>query len=118
MENQGKQLLLAVGSAFAIMLLWSYLFPPEKPEQAKPAAENAAATTPAPAAGKPGAAGTTGTTPAATAAAPRGPEQLITLDSPQVRATFSSWGGALKSWKLMGEQFHEPGSPTVPDDMV
>ena len=33
MEDQGKRLMLAVGIAFAIMMVWSILFPPEKPKK-------------------------------------------------------------------------------------
>jgi YidC/Oxa1 family membrane protein insertase len=129
MEDQGKRLLIAVAIAFAIMMLWNFVFPPSKPAE-KPEDARGKAGQPAPAGGGaatpagPSAAGQTGA-PAGTAAGPaaaqprqRGPEQTIVLEYPDVRAEFSSWGGVLKSWKLRGEQFHEPGRPDTPEDMV
>ncbi|HLU65739.1 MAG TPA: membrane protein insertase YidC [Kofleriaceae bacterium] len=117
MEDQGKRLLLAVAVAFAIMLAWQFLFPPEKPApEEKPAAEQESgeraerdrgeADAPARAAEEP------------EPARPRGPEETITLESPEVRAVFSSWGGALKSWELLGDQFHVPGDPGQPEDLA
>jgi YidC/Oxa1 family membrane protein insertase len=57
----------------------------------------------------------------AVAAAPpaeRGPETLFTFTFDDVHATFSSWGGVLKSWQLLGGQFHVPGDESVPEDLV
>ncbi|HKE16337.1 MAG TPA: membrane protein insertase YidC [Kofleriaceae bacterium] len=127
MEDQGKRLMIAVVAALAIMLLWNFFFPQAKPpEQKPPAAQTPAAQTtpgtPAPAAGTPAApgapAGAPGTAPAGTTAKPRGPEQVIGFDYPGMRAEFSSWGGVLRSWKLLGSQFHEPGKAGVPEDLV
>ncbi len=141
MEDQGKRLLLAVAIAFGIMMAWTFLFPPDKPEkppEKKPeAAETQAAGQPgtAPATTQPGqpapatqpgqpAPGAAGTPPAAAGtvspAAPvvRGAEQLFTFTYPDVEATFSSYDGALKHWKLLGDQFHVPGNESVPEDLV
>lgn len=130
MEDQGKRLLLAVAIAFGIMMVWTLVFPPEKqPEKpaAKPpaAAENKAPepgaqppATPAPVPpGAPAAATAAPGAPAAATAA-RGPEQLYTFEFADVRATFSSWGGALKSWQLLGGQMHVPGDESEPEDLV
>jgi YidC/Oxa1 family membrane protein insertase len=35
-----------------------------------------------------------------------------------VKVEFSSWGGALRSWQLLGSQFHKPDHPDVPEDLV
>jgi YidC/Oxa1 family membrane protein insertase len=113
-------LLLAVAVAFAIMMLWNVLFPaeppaPEKkaedaPAQTAPASGQASAPTPAsPAAGSPS---------DAPAAKPRGAEQTFVMEFDELRAEFSSWGGVLKSWQLLGGQFHVPGKPGVSEDLV
>jgi YidC/Oxa1 family membrane protein insertase len=123
MEDQGKRLLVAVAIAFGIMLLWNVLFPTEPPpekagdgktEQSQPtqAGSPPSATPGAPSAGGSPAVG------APSASAQRGPEQTIVFESPAVRAEFSSWGGVLKSWKLLGDQFHEPGHPDRSEDLV
>ena len=125
MEDQGKRLLLAVAVAFAIMVAWTFLFPPDAPEQ-KPREDEAAEVEPGKerAGETPGreaggeAAGAEAGQAEVAEAAPRGPEQLLTLESGAVRATFSSWGGSLKSWQLIGDQFHVPGKPDQPEDMV
>ncbi len=121
MEDQGKRLMLAVVVALAIMLAWNFLFPTEKPEpqqadQRPPAAETGPA-------GQSGPATAPGTRPGETApgaATPRerGPEQIFVLEENGVRAEFTSWGGGLRAWKLLGDQFHEPGRPDVPEDLV
>lgn len=142
MEDQGKRLLIAVAVAFAIMMLWNVLFPPDKPTE-KPADQRAqqgqaapggpgAPTTPAAGASVGGTAPATGAAPStagapasgtpaasgAAAAAPRGPEQTIVLESAAVRVEFTSWGGALRSWQLLGDQFHQTGHPDLPEDLV
>lgn len=124
MEDQGKRLLIAVAVAFAIMMAWNFLFPPDPPaEQPAPAAPAAQTSgTPGapatPAAGQPTAPTAAGNATPTPAAAPRGPEQIIALESPSVKVEFSSWGGALRSWQLLGSQFHEPDHPDVPEDLV
>src|SRR5262245_39791912 len=138
MEDQGKRLLLAVAVAFAIMLLWNVLFPTAKPQDkaqdGRPRAEDVArkgdgagqstpsgpiAASGAGTAATGGAVGSgSGTSAAGAPAAARGPEQTLVLESPQVRAEFSNWGGTLSGWKLLGPQFHVPGQPDVPEDLV
>ncbi len=147
MEDQGKRLLLAVAIAFGIMMLWTMLFPADKPKPPEKKPEAAAAATQpgaAPAATQPGvapAATQPGAAPAATqpgaepvpgqpqppavaGAAPPppvvkcGPGQELVVTSEDVKATFSSCGGALKSWQLLGNQLHVPGDESTPDDLV
>jgi YidC/Oxa1 family membrane protein insertase len=121
MEDQGKRLLLAVAAAFAVMTIWMFLFPPEQPEE-KPAQDPAAETAPSeggePAApgtaedpataGEPAAPAATPTAPAATPAT-RGAEQLIEFKFDSFDAVFTSWGGALRSWKLNGDRYDVDG---------
>ncbi len=146
MEDQGKRLLLAVAIAFGIMMVWTLLFPPDKPEkppEKKPAPAEAAApgaaapaptptqpeaqpgtTAPAPTPVQPGA--QPGTQPGTTApepqlaatCAPANKNGDIVLEGADVRATFSTCGGSLKSWQLLGDQLHVPGDESVPDDLV
>ena len=134
MEDQGKRLLLAVAIAFGIMMVWTMVFPPdkaEKPPEKKPEAAATAPGAPATAAGQPGeqppatapGGAPTGETPAATPPVPApavkcDPGQLFTFTFDDVHATFSSCGGVLKSWQLLGDQFHVPGNESVPEDLV
>jgi YidC/Oxa1 family membrane protein insertase len=107
MENQGKRLLLAVALALGVILVWNMLFPPEKEEP--PKETGSAAVVP------PGAPGLAEAPPAGTpeqlaaaplVEAPRPPEVLETLEFPgRVTATFSSYGGGLRSWKLADPRF-------------
>lgn len=121
MENQGKRLLLAVGIAFAIMMVWTLLFPPEQPPEKpadKPDATQSAADgddTSRPAGDRPAG---DAAEPTAEADKPRGEEKLTVLSFDEVRAGFSSWGGSLASWELMGEQFHVPTDPSQPEDLA
>lgn len=135
MEGQGKRLLLAVSLALAVMLVWQLVFPSKKdePEPAKGSGSAVVAPTqalpppgvgaPSPAAAPTPTAGS-GTAPAAPviqAEAPRGPEQTIDLAFPgKFTARFSSYGGALVSWKLADPRFERDGTkgellPALPD---
>ena len=136
MEDQGKRLLLAVAIAFGIMMVWTLVFPPdkgEKPPEKKPetaaqaekpggppAATQSGTQPGAPAAAQPGPVEPAAVAGAATLPAPveRGPEKLFIFEFEDVRATFSSWGGALKSWQLLGDQLHTPGDESTPEDLV
>jgi YidC/Oxa1 family membrane protein insertase len=107
MEDQGKRLLLAAALAMGVFLAWNYLFPPPKPtpkpaatETAKPEVQGSPAGQPAPVAGAAAPAGAP-----AVEAAPRGPEQTITLNNGVVDAVFTSWGGGLKSWRLLDKKY-------------
>lgn len=108
MENQGKRLMLAVGLALVVILGWNLLFPPEK-EPPKPTAGSAAVAPPsapgvAPAPASPSGPATPEKAPAVEV--PRVPEETKTLTFPgRLVATFTSYGGALKSWVLGDPRF-------------
>ena len=102
MEDQGKRIILAVVLAIGVMLAWSWLFPPEKPP-VKPPAPPAETAKPAEATPTPGAPAAPGAAPVAEVA--RGPEQEIVLENHAVRAVFTSWGGAVKSWRLLDPKY-------------
>ncbi len=100
-----KRLLIAVAVSLGILLLWGKIFPPPKPSAPNPApvasqtepsreagGNNTLAANPAP--GK-----------TAEGAQARGPEQLVTLASPDVDYVFSSWGASLRHVKLKDRQF-------------
>ncbi|HET9599222.1 MAG TPA: membrane protein insertase YidC, partial [Anaeromyxobacteraceae bacterium] len=59
---------------------------------------------------------------AATAAAPvpAAAEELVVLETPEMRATFTTWGGALRSLELKGEKYQRAtkGAGAVPVDLV
>ncbi len=110
MEDQGKRLMLAVGIAFGIMLIWTTVFPPEKPEKKsedkESATEVAKPEVPTESARNRGDAPHTeveagvAPTPAPVAEIHRGPEQFFDFETPNVRARFSSYGAALTSYEL------------------
>jgi YidC/Oxa1 family membrane protein insertase len=122
MEDQGKRLLLAVAVAFAIMLGWTFLFPPEQaPKKPAPEGEPTGEVVEPDRVPGDGDRGPEAAEPGPGQIEPakmRGEEQTIVLQSPEVRATFSSWGGALKSWQLLGDQFHVPGRESLQEDLV
>lgn len=112
MEDQGKRLMLAIVIAFCIMVAWSYLFPtetpperdessqtqtddgkPAPPELPKPALREANAPS-----GQTAAIG-------AASAVERGPEQRETFEFRNLRAVFTSYGGTLASWELLGNKY-------------
>jgi YidC/Oxa1 family membrane protein insertase len=113
MEDQGKRLLLAVVIAFGIMMAWSYLFPPETPPERDESSQTETGdgkpeqpTLPKPTlreggtpqSGQPAAIG-------APTATERGPEQRETFEFPNLRAVFTSYGGTLASWELLGDKY-------------
>ncbi|MBA3395548.1 MAG: membrane protein insertase YidC [Deltaproteobacteria bacterium] len=97
MEMQGKRLLLAVGLALAVMLVWNMVFPPAKDETKKTAGSGSQVVATAPA---------TAPVIVVTPEAPRGTEQKLVLEYPgKLIATFSSYGGALVSWQLDSKKY-------------
>src|SRR5512142_1320480 len=105
------------------MFLWSSFFGPKPPKPgAKPAtppgASAPAQTAEKPAAAPPPTASTAGV-PTQAAPAPSAPEETVVLAGNGFAATFSSWGGGLKSLSLQGEKFRrKEGSASVPIDLV
>jgi len=127
MEDQGKRLLLAVAIAFGIMMVWTFLFPPDKPtpkpeeKKPEPAAQATGtpqqpAPTPAAQPGAPAAATPSAATPTAAVKCEKGQDLVVSSD--EVKATFTTCGGSLKSWQLLGEQLHTPGDEGTPEDLV
>ena len=98
MQDQGKRLLLAVGLALGVMLLWNAFFSPKTEDQKKKPTETT----------------TTAVLPSATfpttlvGTAPGAPVtnvKTIALTFPKVVATFSSKGGILESWHLTDSRY-------------
>jgi YidC/Oxa1 family membrane protein insertase len=119
--NDTRRFLLAFVLSIAVMFLWSSVFAPKPPKQAPKPAAPQSATAPAQA-GKPAEAGTqpaAAGVPTEAAPAPDAPEQTVTLAGSGFTATFSTWGGALKSLTLEGGKFRrKEGNESVPIDLV
>jgi YidC/Oxa1 family membrane protein insertase len=107
MQDQGKRLLVAVALALGVMFAWQFLFAPKKPPPKPPATatEVGSGSAPAPAPGPVSPVGVTPEGKTAPVVAKRGPEQTIQLTYPNVVATFSSYGGVLKSWDLTDTRY-------------
>ena len=123
MEDQGKRLLLAVAAAFAILLVWQMLFPPEKPEpetKTEAALENGdgGSKSAERKANKNGANDSSGdAAQERTPVVERGPEALETFDFDRFRVKTTNYGGGIKSWELLGDQF-ENRDANVPINLV
>src|SRR6188768_2746185 len=105
MENQGKRLLLAVGLALAVMMVFQLIWKPKDEDKKKQTAGSGS--------GSQVITGIKVTAPkiATTPEAPRGPEEKIVLEFPgKVKATFSSYGGALVSWQLTAAKYKKDSS--------
>jgi YidC/Oxa1 family membrane protein insertase len=101
METQGKRLLLAVGLALAVMMVFQLIWRPKDADKKKQDGSGSAQVTQPVAGQLPAPAPKIATTPEA----PRGPEEKIVLEFPKLKATFSSYGGALVSWQLLDEKY-------------
>jgi YidC/Oxa1 family membrane protein insertase len=122
MENQGKRLLLAVTLALGVILVWNFLFPTKQEPQGQGQGNTGSAgevvpptapgVTPAPAAGPVGAVpGAALGEPAPQAESTRPAEVIETFEFPgKLTATFSSYGGSLKGWKLAAPRFERDAS--------
>src|SRR5437867_3009930 len=102
MEDQGKRLLLGVAVALGVLLLWQMVFPPKKPDVAvRPPAGESAPVGPA----------TSQVASREVAPQPdtgkdtREAEQVIALTFPRFSATFSNYGGVVKSWHLTDPRY-------------
>jgi YidC/Oxa1 family membrane protein insertase len=108
MENQGKQLLLAVALAMAVLFGWQWLMKSKeepKPKETPTAATSGSGSGSAAATGSFNPVGVTPEGKTAPSPATRGPEQTIKLSFPNVNVTFSSYGGELKSWHLTDHRY-------------
>jgi YidC/Oxa1 family membrane protein insertase len=109
-----KRILIAGILSIAILVAWQLFFAPPPPKPIPPPAAPAA---PAEKAAPP---------PAAPAApvpppppVPSGPEETAVLEGPSFRATFTSRGGALKSFELKGRKFQDQeNGKEVPMELV
>lgn len=124
MQEQGKRLLLAAVIAVGVLFAWNAAFP--KKDEPKPAAgsgsgSGSAAAMPAMPQSPVGQPVAVPDGPAPVAVeAPRGAEQTLALTAPNFTATFTSWGGALKSWHLVDPRYHRDAGkgeliPQYPD---
>jgi YidC/Oxa1 family membrane protein insertase len=109
-----KRVLLAVGLAFIVLYGWQILFPPPKPQppEARPTPSAAPAQTPAAAPNLEQSAKTVAPVAPAPAAQPLvadASERDIVVENDAVRATFSTRGGVLTSWRL--KRYAENGGP-------
>lgn len=127
MEDQGKRLLLALAIAFGIMLLWTFLFPPDRPEEPEeepqrveeerppgeeddaPAPEEPAPEAPEEVEDAPAAEIEEAEREPADDVEPLPEEETYAFEFDAFRAEFSSHGGALTSWELKDERWAENG---------
>src|SRR5258708_7038878 len=120
MQQQQRFILALVASA-AVLILWSYLFPPVKPPQpnananANASAQPSATGSPQPTS-QPTAQSKPGVTPATTQAAasptPAGantPQRRLHIVTPLYEATLDSRGGVATSWILKKNRITERG---------
>ncbi|MBP9086400.1 MAG: membrane protein insertase YidC [Kofleriaceae bacterium] len=112
MQEQGKRLLLAAIIAIGVLFAWNAAFPTKKnpPKPVVAAGSGSAgsgaaiAVTPQSPVGQP-ALPVAGTPAVVPTEAPRGAEQTLTVTSANFTATFTNWGGALKSWHLADRRY-------------
>lgn len=120
MGPDNRRILVAAVVSVAILLVWQLVFPPPS---SKPAAPKPAVTAEAPKAPAAAAPASPGGVPAAPAAgvpaAPSAPEELLVLETAEFKATFTSHGGALRSYVLKNPKFqHEVKGKLEPIDLV
>ena len=111
MGPENRRVLIATVLSVAVLIIWQFVFPPQKSKPAAPKPPAAAETAKAPAPGAPPA-------PEAAPAVPVDtPEELVKLAGDGFDAVLTSHGGALKELVLEGEKFrrdHE-GKPVQID---
>lgn len=104
-----KRLLIAVAVSMGILFLWWKIFPPPTPpaQNTAPVATQTQSATDTSVAKAPQAAPTGAAEAAKPAEAPqpRGPEEFVTLASPNADYVFSSWGASLRHVRLKDAQF-------------
>jgi len=118
MQDQGRRLLIAVGPGLGVMFLWQSFLAPKEPAKKPDAVQTGSGSSVAVGSGGSVPASPVGlsTLPAsaqpAAPSTPRGAEQEIKLEFPNVHATFSSYGGRIKSWHLTDKRYdREKASP-------
>jgi YidC/Oxa1 family membrane protein insertase len=102
LESDNRRVLIAAVISMAIIFLWQTVFSPARRQGGEPpGAKTAEAPAKTPQAAPPVAAA-----PVPAAAVPENaPEETVSIESPDFRATFSTWGGALKSVSLKNPKF-------------
>jgi YidC/Oxa1 family membrane protein insertase len=118
--NDSKRIMIAALGSVLILFAWNEFGMPKKARtapaattQAAPDAAGKAPDATTPPAAPPGAAPSP-----PPAVAPSAPEELVVLETPEFRATFTSWGGALKHMQLKKETFRKRGKGEVPDEPI
>ncbi|WP_242344207.1 membrane protein insertase YidC [Anaeromyxobacter terrae] len=113
MGPENRRVLIATVLSVAVLIVWQFVFPSQKPKpaaQKRPEAAQTAPAAPAPAAPAPA-------QPAAPAVPENAPEELVKLTGDGFEVVLTSHGGALKEVVLEGEKFrrdHE-GKPVQID---
>lgn len=97
MENQGKRLILAIALALGILLLWQYLFPPEKPKPKPEVSTDETAQVERQVESPVGVPAGATAPPVAT---DQPAEEVIRFEFDRFDAEFSNVGARLVSWKL------------------
>jgi YidC/Oxa1 family membrane protein insertase len=115
--NDSKRIMFAALGSVLILFAWNEFAMPKKGKPAPAAtaqkdAKDAAAQAPV------GAQAPAPAVPAAPAVPPSAPEELVVLETPEFKATFTSWGGALKHLTLKQETFRKRGKGEVPDEPI
>ena len=122
--NDSKRVMFAALGSVAILFVWNEFFMPKKGKPGPEAAKAAATAPSGPQAAAP--------VPAAEAkpvapVLPSAPEETVVLETPEFKATFSSWGGALKGLVLKQDTYRKRAGgkekdvapvPEVPVDLV
>jgi YidC/Oxa1 family membrane protein insertase len=103
MDNQNKNLLLATGLSFLVILVWFILFPPPEPTPA-PASSTVEATAGDTALTPPAATGDTAATAAAPAADAVPAAPRLDIDTPRITGSISLSGGRIDDLKLKDYQ--------------
>jgi YidC/Oxa1 family membrane protein insertase len=115
-----RRILLAAAISFAILLAWQWLFPAPKRTAPPGAADAGAAASASADAGAAAAVAPQAAAPKPAAPVPSAPEETVALETPELKATFTTVGGALKSLELKGGKFQRQGGagPEAPVDLV
>ncbi len=116
--NDSKRIMFAALGSVLILFAWNEFFMPKKGKAGPDAAKVAAG---APSPSGPQAAATESKSvppPVVAPVAPSTPEETVVLETPEFRATFSSWGGGLKSLILKEESYRKRGKSEIPDQPI
>ncbi|MGA8893609.1 MAG: membrane protein insertase YidC, partial [Anaeromyxobacteraceae bacterium] len=117
--NDSKRIMIAALGSVLILFAWNEFYGPKKPKGGADAQKGAVAATGPQAPAVPPAAKADAPAPApAVVVPPSAPEETVVLETPEFRATFTSWGGALKSYVLKQETYRKRGKGEAPDEPI